>query len=215
MIQSLCVPLLAAIGLGAEPQPPAALKIIIDYSQARDLEAWAHKAADIVAEWHPRIAQMLASEGFRPPMRVKLIFREMDGVAGTAGDTIYISAQWIRAHPDDFGMVIHELVHVVQAYPPGNRDAGWLVEGIADYIRFFHYEPHVKVHIDPQRSNYRKDGYRVAGAFLDWIVRTHGPDLIRKLNAALRKGKYRDDLFKELTGKTPDELWADFIATVD
>jgi len=33
-----------------------------------------------------------------------------------------------------FGMVIHELRHVVQSYHRGNTP-GWLTEGIADHIR--------------------------------------------------------------------------------
>ena len=40
-------------------------------------------------------------------------------------------AQWISDHPDDFGMVIHELIHVIQAYPAAGDKPGWLVEGIA------------------------------------------------------------------------------------
>ncbi len=31
-------------------------------------------------------------------------------------------------------------------------------------------------------------------------------ELVRKLNALLRQGKYKEDIFKELTGKTVQEL---------
>ena len=36
--------------------------------------------------------------------------------------------------------MIHETCHVVQRYR-GRGNPGWLVEGVADYVRFFVYEP--------------------------------------------------------------------------
>jgi len=41
-------------------------------------------------------------------------------------------------------MIVHELVHVVQAYPENRANMGWLAEGIADYIRFWKYEPQTR-----------------------------------------------------------------------
>ena len=31
----------------------------------------------------------------------------------TSGNRMQFSAQWIAEHPDDFGMVTHELTHVI------------------------------------------------------------------------------------------------------
>jgi len=112
-------------------------------------------------------------------------------------------------------MVVHEMTHIVQSYRRVRRaGAGWLVEGIADYIRFFHYEPKTKVRVNRRRASYR-DGYRTCAKFLAWIEETHDKNIVRKLNAALRQGTYRDDLFKTYTSKTLDELWASFIASLD
>lgn len=52
---------------------------------------------------------------------------------------MHIAADWVKSQPNDFGMVVHELTHLVQRYPPGSP--GWLVEGIADYIRAKYFEP--------------------------------------------------------------------------
>ncbi len=102
-------------------------------------------------------------------------------------------------------MLSHELCHVIQSYP--NYKAGWLVEGIADYVRFFQFEPETKIAPpDPKKSKYT-DSYRTTAAFLDYVQRTKCPDLVPKLNAALRQGKYEDSLFKELTGEDLDTLW--------
>jgi hypothetical protein len=43
--------------------------------------------------------------------------------------------------PDEFAMLIHELTHVIQQYPHSPIKRGWVTEGIADYVRFFHYQP--------------------------------------------------------------------------
>ena len=60
--------------------------------------------------------------------------------AATGGDTIFVNASYVRDHPDDLGMMIHEFTHVIQAYPGQRQDLGWLTEGIADYIRHALFE---------------------------------------------------------------------------
>jgi hypothetical protein len=186
-----------------------AVKVAVDTTAAPDLADWGVQAKALVEKWHPLIADLLPSPGFTPPTEVKIVFKKMNGVAYTAGDTIVIAADWVREHPDDLGMVVHELTHVVQHYPH-NRGAGWLVEGIADHVRFYHYEPKTVLRL-PRRASYR-DGYRTTAMFLAWIEKTHDKDVVRKLNDSLRKGDYKDELFKTLTTKGLDELWADFVA---
>src|SRR5579862_8991192 len=91
-----------------------AVEVTVDTSETPDLEAWGAKAGKLVEEWHPKIAALLASDGFTPPATVKLVFqKDKKGVAATAGNTIYIAAKFVREHPDDYGMVIHELTHVI------------------------------------------------------------------------------------------------------
>jgi hypothetical protein len=198
----------AGASAGAKAVP---VRVTVDTSEVPDLAPWGDKAKTLVEKWHPKIAELLKSEGFTPPSRVKLVFKKnMEGVAGTSGDTITIAADWVKQHPDDYGMVIHELTHVVQSYP-GN-DAGWLVEGIADYVRFFHFEPKTRLGRLDAKASYR-DGYRTAARFLAWVERTQDKEAVRKLNAALRTGRYDQRLFKEYTGKDLDRLWTDFVAS--
>ena len=197
-----------------QPQP-VAVKVTVDTSEVPELAEWGKKAAALVEKWHPIIAEMLKSDGFTPPGAVKLVFKKnMRGVAYTSRRTIVIASSWLKRHPDDFGMVVHELTHVIQAYRGGSRGAGWLVEGIADYVRFFHYEPKTRLTVNPKRASY-KQGYRTAAAFLGWIEKTHDKKIVGKLNEALRKSKYKDELFKTYTTKTLDELWAAFLASLE
>jgi hypothetical protein len=101
----------------------------------------------------------------------------------------------------------------VQQYH-GGKNPGWLVEGIADYIRWFKYEPESKrPQVNPDKAKYT-DSYRTTAAFLDFVARTHDPDVVGKLNGAMRENKYEPELWKQYTGKTVDELWDEFIATL-
>ena len=116
------------------------------------------------------------------------------------------------------GAVVHELVHVVQQYGGGRGEApnpSWLVEGMADYIRWFKYEPKPTGTRprNPDKANY-SDSYRTTAGFLNFVIEKHDKDLLPKLNVAMRQGKYSADLWKEYTGKTPEELWKEYVATL-
>lgn len=186
---------------------------LVDANDAPDLKEWGNKAGTLCVEWFPKIAALLPSEGFIAPKEVTLYFDpKMKGVAHALGGKITISAAFVRGHPDDLGMVVHELTHVVQSYPPGGP--GWLVEGIADYIRIVHFEPQApRPKLDPSKASY-KDAYKTTAMFLEWVELHHTAGMVVKMNAALRAGSYKDELWNSLTGKTVDELWALFMKSL-
>lgn len=207
-ISFACVP--GAVSAAAAKPATSRLVVVVDSSKTPDIEAWATKAKTLVEKWHPRLSRLLASPGFTPPMEVTVVFSEIAGPAGTAGNRIEVSAPWVRKHPEDEGMLIHELVHVIQSYP--KYDPTWLVEGVADYVRFFVFEPKTKIGPpNPARSSY-KEGYRTTAAFLDWMVRKHDRKFISKVNRALREDTYTSKLFEESGGKPLDDLWHDYVA---
>lgn len=183
--------------------------ITVDYTDAPDVKEWAEKARDLCEKWYPIIGEALASKDFTPPREVKLVFKdEKKGIAYASGAKITVVADWIRKHPDDFGLVIHELVHVVQSYKGG---VGWITEGIADYIRNYKYEPKPPGKVSA-KSSY-KDGYKTAAVFFAWIEKAKDRDFIRRMNEALRTGTYKDELFKEWAGADVDALWKEFLAS--
>ena len=201
--------LLATGRVVSEDKARPVVKVVVDTSEVPEVAAWGKKAKALVETWHPKVSDLLKSDGFSPPTEVKIVFKkEMKGVAFASGKTITIASSWIEKHPDDWGMVVHELTHVVQAYPPGGPS--WLIEGIADYVRFIHYEPKTRIDIDTKKASYR-DSYRTSAKFLGWVEKTHDKAIVRKLNAALRKGKYKDELFETYTKKTLDQLWTAFL----
>ena len=137
---------------------------------------------------------------------------KFQGVAAASGNRIDMSAKRVLALPDDSrGVVVHELVHVVQAYPPGSE--GWLTEGIADYLRcaVFEAQP-LREFPRPDKEHGYRDSYKVAAGFLFWLEAGPAPGIVRQVNAALRRGQYRESVFEDRTGKALGSLWRDYVA---
>ena len=191
------------------------VKMVFEGEPTAEVRAWADEAAFVVLEWWPQVAHLLATENFQPPASLTLRFKsEMKEPAFRNAEGLTINVNWITKHPDDFGMIIHEMTHAIQDYHGVPREAGWLIEGIADYIRYWHYEPEVPHRrMDPAKASYR-DGYSTTGAFLAWIMVKYDRRTVRRLDAALRAGKYSDAIFEEITGKALDPLWTEFIANI-
>lgn len=196
-------------------------RFTIDATAAPDLMEWADtQLAPVVRQWYPKIVEMLPSDGFVAPRRFSLQFRnDMGGTPASAGGgRINLNSDWFRRerNREAPGCVVHELVHVVQAYgstprttPGATRTPSWLVEGIADYIRWFLYEPESKGAEITERNLARARydaSYRISANFLNWVVNHHDPDILRKLNAVARQGRYSEEVWKESTGKTLQEL---------
>src|SRR6185436_15169029 len=152
----------------------------MDTTIAPDLTEWAEKElAPVVQQWYPKIVKMLPSEGYEAPTNVTIRFRDdMGGTPASAGGgRINCNAGWFKRNlkGEARGSVVHEMVHVVQNYglarranPNATRMPGWLVEGLADYIRWFLYEPESKgAEITPRNFERAKfdASYRVTGNF--------------------------------------------------
>jgi len=193
--------------------PELSMRFIVDYTDAPQLEDWVTKELLTVCKtWYPKLRTMLAAQGFTPASLVTFRLRtDMDGPASAGGGNINLNAKWVTQVPKEaVGASVHEMVHIVQAYSKGNTP-GWLVEGVADYIRWFLYEPESRGAEITARNigNARYDGnYRISANFLDWVIRTYGRDgkFLLTLNATLRDGKYTEDFWKAKTGKTLTEL---------
>ncbi len=195
-------------------------RIGFDTSETPDLKPWVdEKLKPVCATWYPKIVDLLPSEGFHAPETFTITFHEdMEGVAHCRGTSIHCAARWYRQQLDreGLGSIVHEMVHVVQQYGRhrGQRNPGWLVEGLADYIRWHLYEPaSARRKIDPARAKYT-DSYHVTGAFLAWLVETKGPEVIPRLNAAMRQGTFQPESWESIAGAGVDTLWADYVKTL-
>jgi hypothetical protein len=169
------------------------------------MREWAEKAARLCERWYPRINEALPSNGYKPAHHIKMkITNTYDGVAAASGEEITGSTRYFKDHADDVGALIHETTHVVQNYK-SRGNPGWLVEGVADYVRFFVYEPGKIGPINARQARFDAS-YRTTAAFLAYVVHRYDKSLVSRLNTVMRDGKFKVEIFKELTGKTVLEL---------
>ena len=203
------------------PSADGRYQYTVDATEAPALMPWVEeKLMPVVQEWYPRTVDLLASKDYTAPAAVLLEFKnDMKGVPAYAmGATISLNAPWFEREKEREarGCVVHEMVHVVQNYwraritnPRPTRSPGWVVEGIPDYIRWFLYEPESKgagISAAAWPKAKYNDSYRVSANFIDWVLQTHGKEVLGKLNAACREGRYDDALWKEATGLTLEQL---------
>jgi len=191
----------------------------IDTTQAPpELDAWAReKLVPAVKKWYPKIVRFLPSKGYSAPKDVSITFKKHDWQATTYGSRIVCNTDWFLQYNknDCIGVIIHELVHVVQSFGR-NWDKYvplWLSEGIADYVRSM-CMPYPDKVWDAQRLRY--DGsYKMSANFLRWVAGAYDKDIVPKLTAAGRQHNYSDKLWKQYTGHTIQELndeWKAFLA---
>jgi hypothetical protein len=195
----------------------------LDVSQSPDLKEWAEtKLKPAVDQWYPIWVDCLASDGFTAPKKFKITIKPMDGVAATSETDVEVSEGWIKGQlrnpgwNEAIGSVLHELVHVAQQYG-SKRNPGWMVEGIADYFRWFHYEPaEHRPKLSARRAARAKysDSYQTTAAFLEYVAKNHDHEFVVKMNAAMRQGRYSPDLWREFTGMTVQDLWSEYIKSL-
>jgi hypothetical protein len=195
-------------------------RFTLDVTAAPDLLAWAEsKLQPVVQEWYPKLVGLLPSPGFQAATNITLRFRDdLGGTPASAGGSrVNLNSDWFRRELEGeaLGSVVHELVHVVQDYgrvrrsTRATRTPGWLVEGIADYIRWFLFEPekHGAEITARNLAQARYDAsYRITGNFLNWVTQKYDPEIVGKLNAAAREGRYAESMWRERTGKELKEL---------
>ncbi len=105
--------------------------------------------------------------------------------------------------------------HVVQQFDGENP--GWLVEGSADYFRWFKYEPQshgadmvwFRKHGKTFSPNYN-DSYRITANFLNWVSERYDKDIVTQMNAAMRAKQIRRSAGEKYTGKSAPQLGAEW-----
>lgn len=142
-----------------------------------------------------------------------LVDTAYDGVAATSNGMVVYSSNWMDKHPEDIDVVTHEVMHIVQDY--GNSvGPGWLTEGVADYARY-------KFGVDNagakwtlpafKAEHHYENSYRITARFFAWIEKNVKAGTIQAVDASLRDHTYTTEIWKKLTGKDLDTLWADYV----
>jgi len=160
---------------------------------------------------YPKLAKEYNKETLR---EVKfLVDTAYKGVAATSDGQVVYSSFWMDKHPEDIDVVTHEVMHIVQNY--GNSiGPGWLTEGIADYARY-------KFGVDNagakwalpalKPEHHYKNSYRITAGFFNWIEKKVKSGTIKTVDKSLRDHTYTPEIWKQLTQKDLDELWADYV----
>lgn len=205
-----------------------------------DAKEFVEPIRDLCDAWYPKISAALFGPDFPLPFQeVKIVFdpkivtqNEVEIPAYADKNVIHVNSPYVvRVHkdlPNDYkGMMAHELTHIVQHYGDGTGP-GWLVEGIADYVRHKYYEKDIeaRLHLDANgqltglelernKGEFEKNGYlagyTVTGAFLYWLETSKDKTIVTVLNRALHDHKYAPALFEEHCGAPLDTLWQSFV----
>lgn len=135
------------------------------------------------------------------------------GVAATSNGKVVYASNWMKTHPEDIDVVTHEVMHIVQNYGR-SVGPGWLTEGIADFARY-------KFGVDNAGSKWSlpdlkpthhyKNSYRITARFFAWIESKVKSGTIQEIDKSLREHTYTAVIWKNITGKDLDDLWADYI----
>lgn len=135
------------------------------------------------------------------------------GVAATSNDITTFSPAWFSGNPADYDVVTHEVMHIVQAYPGGTP--GWVTEGLADYSRYKFGVNNANAGWSlPAWSSSQSytNSYRITARFFAWLELHVNSSILNNLNTICHNGTYSSNTWVQLTGKTVDQLWAQYSA---
>ncbi|PXY47219.1 basic secretory protein-like protein [Flavobacterium hydrophilum] len=116
----------------------------------------------------------------------------------------------------DIDVIVHEGFHLIQAYPESKNTPGWLVEGIADYVREIYGLSNAESGwvlpgtLDDKGNKYQAS-YRTTARFLLWVDKNFKRGIVEILDDKCRTGTYTSEIWKKETNKTIDELWDDYV----
>ncbi len=213
------------------PSKDGKFTYVLNATEAPDLAGWAEeKLIPVMDAWYPKIIAMLPVSGVTPSTEITFSLRpaknlpkNLSGVpAYASGASVVFNADFMRRElgGEAIGAGIHEIVHVVQfagrdengRITRGKRLPTWVTEGAADYIRWFLFEPE-KQGARITRGNFGRashdSSYRISAHFFDWVIKHYDQDLMRHINLSIHQG-YQEELWKEWTGKSLNELGAEW-----
>ena len=217
-------------------------------NQHPDWVAWWNEQGflDGMDEWEERISTFMC--GSAEPVNLMDIYitLEKDGLAGTGDNRITIGNDWAMGRVaandarDVGGCIAHELTHAVQYLvgqylgktinleniivvhkTGGTTELNHLTEGIADWIRWYNFEP------DHYRDERRYGHFYCKGRtlteygdgceFIDYLATTYGTDIVRQMclwcaTNTVSSSQKINTIWPALVGKTYEQLLSDWAA---
>lgn len=156
------------------------------------------------------------------PKKIHIMVRDEGGVAYAGGNRvegeIVISSQYLNnvnnsttpLRREIIGILYHELTHLYQYDDNAYSQISYLVEGMADAVRFevgYHDR-----YAEPVGGMWN-EGYGVTGNFFRWIDEHKYRGFIKKMNASLDPfdgESWNEGIFQQLTGEDVLSLWSQY-----
>lgn len=188
----------------------------MDTSQAGDLADWASTEQTVLQQWYGPTVSLIDGGDYQAPTSYRVVFDPTyngpGDIAATYWDgsannlTVRVNPDWVRQHPDDRGFLVHEQVHVVQN--GSSLDRGF-VEGSADWVRYYNYQPTNLARPDQNTPKTYLAGYGTTAYFLNFVATHYDANIVRELNDAGHDHTYTNDndWWTQHTGKTAQQLW--------
>ncbi|KAL6845703.1 hypothetical protein ACP4OV_024526 [Aristida adscensionis] len=130
-----------------------------------------------------------------------------------AARVVELSARYIASYAGDIqdevtGMLYRELARVWQWDGEGRANAG-LVDGIADLVRLRSGHSPAGWAKPGEGTRWDERSGGVTARFLEYLE-TNSDGFIAKLNNGLKKATSGEEMFQKITGKTVEQLWAEY-----
>jgi len=179
------------------------------------LSEYSRNAQEEFALVYPQLVTRWSAHPEAAPSTVILRFvNHLENAAAAAlwqQHLIEVDLDYAHANPYDPGVLTHELTHIVQGYPMYEP---WLTEAIANYSSQLYGPRREDVYRSAAsyipNTTYLTNPYDTGSRFLFWLAQNKRHDIVDQLNRILQAGNYTPDSFAQLTGKTLDQLWAEY-----
>ena len=196
----------------AKPGKVAALNDHARYVATRPKwRKWAAEAKARCEKFYPTIVSQLGGPNSRQPLSVTITFRKGRGIAGTAGTHIVCNAEWFTAASRRLRR--RDPRTVPRGAGVWQQDVpGWVTEGIADYVRWFKFEPARAAPASQSRHGQVHRRLSDHGRVFR-LDRAHEKQIVRPTPE--RGGAEAASTATSCSADTPskplDELWAEYI----
>jgi hypothetical protein len=150
---------------------------------------------------------------------ITLIVEDYAGIASTSGTTLRLSSRYLQAQydggidlPREVAGILHFTTSLVYQYNGGDTAPGWLMTGIADFVRL---ESGLIDRAQRSKGGSYSSSSQTTAFFLDYLT-TRNPSVVHQLNLRLAPGEpaYEDDVFVQLMGTDLATLWEQYQATL-
>jgi len=181
------------------------VEIVNHLNGANDLRDHAEAMKRMMLEWFPFIQGQLSTPAYRKVNKIDVYYDEKDNGIYAAGTEIHIPQGYVRNNKGDTGVFIHEMTHVIHQ---SRNCPGWVVEGTAELMRRWHYEPKTT----PTKPTNQELGNAYVG---DWLLEYLNTYMQRPMfymiTKACQEGSWRDSWLKDMTGKDDKEWWRQMV----